>query len=193
MAKPILILSLLLSCSVSLALPTYFSIRSQGENGVRGLVGAGWNTYINLADQEDNYGNIAIVPEYTRSFRPYQIAECLFGNRCGDLSCDDKCYRINISGTQVENRKTSDLLADYFGLPTDYKSYVTFEPRIENFLVDFYLYFGLDRWCKGAYFKVHAPVVYSRWDLNMCEHIENPGKNNHWPGYFNDNIFQMAK
>ena len=189
MAKPILILMLLLSCSVSLALPTYFPIRSQGENAARGLVGAGWNTYTNLADQEDNYGNIAIVPEYTRSFRPYQIAECLFGNRCGDLSCDDKCYRINISGTQVEKRKIGDLFADHFGLPTDYKSYVTFEPRIENFLVDFYLYFGLDRWCKGAYFKVHAPVVYSRWDLKMCEHIENPGTNNYWPGYFNDNVF----
>lgn len=211
MTKKILCLVTLLSCCTSLAIVPYYSIRSQSENAARELVGAGWNTQINLPDADDVYGNLSVTPEYTRSFRPRRICDCLFGclaNCCGSCCscgtscstscnpccnpcgpcCDNDCCRIRISGSQVTNRGCCDWLADYFGLPTDYQSCVIFEPRIENFLVDFNLYFGMDKWCKGLYIRVHAPVVYTRWDLNMCECIENPGTNDHWFGYFNDGL-----
>ncbi len=179
----------------------FYNIRSQSENKARELVGSGWNTHINLCCMDDWYGNLSITPEYTRTFRPCTIAQSLFGciddccpsssyNSCSregtcNSCCQDK-YAITISGSQVDNRGSHDWLAEYFGLPTDYQSCVTFEPRIDTFLVDFNLYLGLDAWCEGLYFNIHAPVVHTRWDLNMCETITNQGTNDYWPGYFNE-------
>ncbi|TET06960.1 hypothetical protein E3J79_00370 [Candidatus Dependentiae bacterium] len=209
--KKYLYLSLLMSFSTGLAIAPYYSIRSQSENAARELVGAGWNTQINLCAMNKWYGNFSITPEYTRSFRPYRIAQCLFGcNSCCNTSCgscetscntsdtpctlcynpcsNDEFYRIKISGSQVANRGDTYWLADYFGLPTDYQSCVTFEPRIDNFLVDFNFYLGLDEWCQGTYFRIHAPLVHTRWNLDMCECIEVEGTNIHWPGYFNKTL-----
>jgi len=209
MLKHALCLTFLLSGTAGAVAP-YYSIRSQSENIARELVGAGWNTQINLCDMDCWYGNFAITAEYAKSFKPCYIAQCLFGcwnnncspcatscstscnpcgpcNSCGpcyDNCCDDS-YVVRISGSTVEGRGGSDWLADYFGLPTDYQSCVTFEPRISNFLVDFNLYLGLDEWCQGMYFRIHAPVVHTRWDLNMCECIGNRGVLNHPAGYFN--------
>jgi len=182
-----------------LSVTPYFSIRSQSENAARELVGAGWNTQINLCNIDNWYGNFSVTPEYTRSLKPYNIAECLFGNTNCYNPCETACttlckndcndlYRIKISGSNIENRGSCDWLADYFGLPTDYQSCITFEPRIDNFLIDLNFYVGLDTWCPGLYFNIHAPIVHTRWDLNMCEKIQNSGENPHWPGYFNNTI-----
>jgi len=208
MLKKSLCLAFLLSTCSGHAVTPYYSIRSQSENAARELAGAGWNTQINLCDMDKWYGNFAITPEYTRSFRPCRIAQSLFGywgscsypcypcgpcdstcnpccTPCCDPCCDDTCYRVKISGSQVDDRGCCDWLADNFGLPTDYQSCVTFEPRIDNFLIDFNFYLGFDEWCQGLYLKIHAPVVHTKWDLNMCECIENAGENHHWRGYFN--------
>jgi len=205
--KNSLCLALLISCSTGFAVAPYYSIRSQSENAARELVGAGWNTQINLCNMDAWYGNFSITPEYTRSFRPYRIAQCLFGcsnngcEPCGttydsscnpcDTLCDpccDDCYRIKISGSQVNNRHSNDWLADHFGLPTDYQSCVTFEPHIDNVLIDFNFYLGLDKWCKGMYFRIHAPVVHTKWNLKMCECMVSTGTNFHRPGYFNETL-----
>jgi len=107
---------------------------------------------------------------------------------CCTTCCDDDFTIIHISGSQATNKATWDWLADYFGLPTDYKSCVTFEPNIDNFLIDFNFYLGLDKWVEGLYFRIHAPIVHTRWTLNMCEIIENKGTNTHWPSYFNSTL-----
>jgi len=186
------------------AVTPYYSIRSQSENSARELVGAGWNTQINLCDMNEWYANFAVTAEYTRSFKPYNIAETLFGCQsngctpcltdcnsctpCGPCYDSNDCYRIGISGSNVENRNACDWLADYFGLPIDYQSYVTVEPRIENFLVDLNFYIGLDEWCKGMYFRIHAPIVRTRWDLNLRECIQNSGETAHPLEYFNKTV-----
>jgi len=107
---------------------------------------------------------------------------------CCDACSDDACCFINIAGSQTPNRCACDWLADYFGLPTDYKSVICFKPEISNFLVNFSFYLGLDEWVKGLYLKFWGPVVHTIWDLNMCECIIDDGQNNHWPGYFNGNL-----
>jgi len=210
--KRFLTLFIALSSSTLFGVTSYYSIRSQATNAARELAGSGWATQINLCDVGHDYGNFAITAEYTKSFKPHYIGKSLFGccsgcpypcgtccgtSSCGPCgtsccdpccsSCDDKSTFIKISGSQVEDRGACDWLADYFGLPTDYKSCVTFEPRISNFLIDFNLYAGLDR-CPGLYFRFHFPVVYTKWDLNMCECVENCGTNNHWAGYFSDTL-----
>jgi len=210
MIKTSLCLAVLVS-SAAVAVTPYYSIRSQSENIAREMVGAGWNTQINLCDMDEWYGNFSITPEWTSSFRSRYIAESLFGcnncclpcntscntscdtsccspcGPCWDNNCDDN-YRVRVTGSQVAERGANDWLADNFGLPVDYKSCVTFEPKIDNFLVDFNFYLGLDEWCQGMYFRIHAPVVYTRWDLNMCECVEAQGEGNHPVGYFNKTV-----
>jgi len=220
--KKYLNLLFILNTSIFAVIP-YYSIRSQGENAARELVGAGWNTLINRCHMDNWYGNFSITTEYTRSFEPTTIGKKLFGycgNRCCPAEafkcytpcccpfvplegpccepsepcctpccvtcCDDEFTVIHVSGSQALNRMGWDWFADYFGLPTDFKSCLTFQPVIDNFLVDFNLYIGLDRWLEGLYFKIDAPLAHSRWALHMCEIIENRGTNNYWPGYFNN-------
>lgn len=110
-------------------------------------------------------------------------------------SCEQSCNAIRISGTGsgdtytvftpaippysdepspfggffTSDRCPTDWLADYFGLPLDYDSTVSFNPRISNFLLDFSLYLGLDQWVNGMYFRIHGPFVQTRWNMGAQE------------------------
>src|SRR5690606_33497044 len=76
-------------------------------------------------------------------------------------------------------------LADYFGLPTDFKSLVRFRPRVNNFIFDAHTFLGLNFITPGLYMRLELPLVYANWDLNMKERIQQKGTNNYVPGYFN--------
>lgn len=145
---------------------TIFVPRSQSFNAARDLVGE--QMYINQADKSSAYGCFSITPEYTRSFRPNLITDYFFGP-----AANNGC--VTFSGSLVPNRGANDLLADYFGLPQDFQSTVCFTPRIQNFLIDFNIYVGLDTAAPGAYFKAHAPIVNTRWAMNPCEKVINEG------------------
>ena len=161
---------------------TYFSPRSQSVDSANELVGWANDYHINLCGADDWYGAMSVKAEYTRSFKPGRISRCLFGPSLSESSCDTDS--INIQGSLVANRSANAWLADYFGLPTDFQSTFSVRPRVDNFLVDFNFYFGLDRWLEGSYFRVHAPVVHTRWNLHYCEAIGTPGINPYEPGYF---------
>ena len=79
-------------------------------------------------------------------------------------------------------------MAENFYLPTDFSSEITIQPRVENFLVDFNFYLGLDEWCNGLYFRVHTPICHTRWNMHFCENVVAPGVLNYDPGYFNGTL-----
>jgi len=190
----------------------YYSIRSQGTNAAREMVGL--QTHINLCDVEGCYGTVAITGEYSQSFDNDDICECLFGgqtvnsnvlatrsaaklaaganqsNSCcsDDCDCDDCC--IVISGSCVapgtEDPNGNDWVADYFGLPTDYQSVVCFSPRIKNFVADVQGYFGFNGDCtQDFYIRFNLPITWTKWNLNYDEDIKAAGTNGYNPGYFN--------
>lgn len=166
--------------------------RSQSVDSAREL--AGWAHKVNLFNMQDNYGTLAITPEFSRSFKSDRIARNLFGSALGDSS--SSCPSLIISGSRVANRGTTDLLADYFGLPTDFESTVTIRPVIENFLVDFNMYLGLDDVMCGLWLRIHAPIVHTRWKLNFNESVKTAGVLGYDAGYFtaaavaHDNLLQ---
>jgi hypothetical protein len=149
---------------------TFFSPRSQSENAARELVGWYWS--INRYDVGDYYGSFSAAVEFTRTFQARHIARFFFGT---DV--------LTFTGSRVPNRAPSDILADYFGLPTDFSSTVLVTPCAENALCDFDWYCGLDRWYSGLYIRAHAPLVYTRWAMNLEECNEYPGVNNYPAGY----------
>lgn len=189
MKKTIHKISLLaLLCSLQLtAVTPYISIRSQSVDSARELVG--WTDKVNLYDMENMYITGAITLEGTRSFNSDSITHNLFGSfDCCDCpsGCGDFSPSITVSGSRVPNRGANDWLADYFGLSTTFQSRLFFKPRISNFIADFNLYFGLDEWRPGLYFRIHAPIVSTHWDLNFTEKIIDNGlvKLGYDEGYF---------
>ena len=168
----------------------YYSIRSQSSNTA--LRYAGLARKIHLFDKKKIYGTFTLTPSYYQSFRPKAINKCLFGNA---LLNNDCCDTINISGSRafttgtgeeetISGRPAHHLLADYFYLPTDFKSEVKFSPKVKGGLLDIDLYAGLDEWQEGWYIRLHAPFVWTRLNLNMCERVINPGTQAHVEGYF---------
>lgn len=162
---------------------TSFNTRSISRNAARDL--AGWTNYINKDNSPDIvHGALSVTPEYSHTFHGHTITRTLFGD---NLIGDDCSQHLKISGSQVNNRGPQDLLADYFYLPTDFESTVQFKPVIDNVILDFGFYLGLDAWVKGLYFVVHAPFAHTRWDLNINESVIEPGINDSMPGYFTPN------
>ena len=145
-------------------LKTSVHFRSQGANTARELVG--WQWELNKPEMCDNYGSAYLAFEYQRSFKPNRIAEALFGSN-----------RLFFAGSQVTDRSANELIADYFGLPTDFRGSILFQPRIENFIVDLGFYIGLDSWVQGMYLRFHAPLVHTRWSLDTncgnCVNIQS--------------------
>ena len=179
--------SILLSLAACLHLQAdlvpFIAFRSQGFNAERELVG--WQTQINKSCMDEFYGSFSVTPEFTQSFKAGNIRECLFADA---LTCGTTCNSpvIKIQGTKVKDRSSKALMAENFYLPTDFSSEVSFKPRVQNFLVDFNLYLGLDNFIEGLYFRIHTPLCYTRYDLNMCERKIDSGSNNYDIGYFNN-------
>ncbi len=172
-----IIISLWFPAVVDAVVP-FIQPRSQSEDSARDLVGM--TQYINLYDQEQFYGAIAVTPEYTHTFSPRDIAQNLFGFSL----VEDEVPFVKITGSQVGDRNETDWLADYFGLPTDFESKIFVQPVVQNFIGDIECYLGLDQWQDGLYFRFHIPIVYTKWNLNYKEEIINAGVNGYDPGYF---------
>lgn len=169
--------------------------RSQSVNAARQLVG--WDNPfwgINRLPQDRCYTSANLTFAYNRNFKPHAISYFFFGE---DMQCicspiDPKIGREEfvIAGSAVPNRSPTDWLADYFGLPRDFKSSVAITPRIENFTLDFSFYIGLDGWLNGLYFKIYGPYTYTKWGMNANENITSntygaiPGGIGYFQGYF---------
>ena len=178
------------SCNECCDVSPCFSPRSQGRDKTRQMVGSVGHTH--LYDMESWYGTFSVMFEYTQSFRSRHIAQCLFGcSLFEDCECPGRT--IKIQGCKVENREEKALLADYFYLPQDFKSTVSFEPRIRNFLVDLDFYLGMDEWVNGMYFRIYGPITHTRWDLDFCETVEAKGTCSHQEGYFNPTGMDRSK
>ncbi len=149
------------SCSTA-SVRTYFHIRSQGANTARELVGWQWD--LNIPFMCCNYGAAYLAYEYQRSFDSCHISNALFGGK-----------KLRFSGSLVPNRSNNDLLADNFGLSRTFQGTVSFNPVIQNHIIDLGYYLGLDAWLQGAYVRLHFPITYSHWTLNACETVIEAG------------------
>jgi len=148
-----------------------FQPRPQSWNAARELVG--WQQFINKFDMEEMYGAVYLTPEYTRSFNSCKLAGYLFGS-----DYHQNGNKLTISGIQKRDdngssiaRGENEWLADYFGLPLDFVSEVKFCPKISNFILDFGLYVGGKGAAENCFFKLHAPLVHTRWELGMKETV----------------------
>jgi hypothetical protein len=174
-------ISTITTCNRSKLITPYYSMRSQALSSMQELVG--WANFVNKTNECNLYGAWALTSEYTHSWRPSLIKNCFFGQDLY-IPCKGKEYLV-ISGSLVSDRNPShDWLADYFGLPTDFVSHVFFTPKVQNALLDFNCYIGLDNWYPGIYIRMHLPYVHTSRTLGMKEEVINGGTNDYLAGYF---------
>lgn len=152
---------------------TYFSPRSQSTNAARDMVG--WKNIIHAYRPGENYGACAFTPEYSHSIHTHRIADYFFNT---DL--------LHFSGSQVPDRATTDILADYFGLGTTFESTVKLVPKVQQGIFAMQFYWGLNRFWEGLYCLVQAPVVWTQWNMAIHEEITNNGRSFTYPPLYMD-------
>lgn len=179
-------LALLSTASMWAHVVTTILPRSESWQAARELVGT--RDQVNLYGKDWLYGTFFVMPGYDQTFRSREITELLFDDALSDASPAGSGVGVKISGSQVEDRGSNDLLAEYFGLAPDFQSMIKFEPKISNFFMDFNFYLGLDRWVEGLYFRIHAPFVHTRWQLGFCEQLPHAGQLPYAAGYFNGDL-----
>jgi len=143
---------------------SFFSPRSQGANNARRL--SSWHCYRDIDQNEALCTAILVTPSYAHSQRAERIAQVLFGNG-----------NIVIQGSQVIDRDTCALIADYFGLSPDFQSSVEIVPNIRNRLIDCEFHVSLGETCPALYLQLNLPIVYTKWHLKMVETILNGSSN----------------
>ncbi|MCC7414806.1 MAG: hypothetical protein IT346_01815 [Epsilonproteobacteria bacterium] len=162
----IFLLAMTAQAAVAFSGHSFMTYRSQGCNLARS--NSGWFNRCT-----DNTASLGV--EYTRSFDAKSLANYYFG-----------CDTHTISGSRVANRESGDILADYFGLPTDFKSTIHFSPSIRNIIADIDFYWLLGD-CKKWNLRINVPVVHTAWSLNPCEQVVDRGTTDYPAGYMSPN------
>lgn len=192
----------LIAAHVSNATTSKIIPRSQSLDVARQMVGwdnAEWG--INRLPQDDWYSSFNLTFAYTRSFKNHRISYAFFGDDlicvCSPILVRVGVQGFNVTGSAVSNRGSRDWFADYFGLPRDFQSFISLAPLIDNFLLDFSFYTGLDGLLEGLYFRIHGPYVHTRWTLNAVETITSnngslPGSVGYFQGYFSSTEVPVA-
>lgn len=139
-----------LSCGTSIFIP-----RSVGANTARELVG--WQDQL-FRPYCENFAPVSGTVEVTHSFDHKQLAHHLLCTDC-----------LTFAGSQSKHRKDSDIIADYFGLPTDFLGSLRIKPSIKNYIVDLQAYIDLNEVMNGLYFRFHAPITHTRFNLGLDE------------------------
>lgn len=153
---------------------------------------------------KDFYWTFSTTVTYGQSFRNSRITELLFGNALSEIEEINECFPVdecsskkschhgliisgtgtNVAGNFLVQRGNNDLMAENFYLPRDFKSVVSFNPKIQTVIANFDFFVGLNRFKEGAYLRVYAPYVANKYNLNFQEDITNKGTVGYDAGYF---------
>lgn len=168
---------------------TTISLRPASRSGSERIAGTG--TLEHLCGMETYYGDLNLTFKYEQSFRNKDITKALFGPALVNgttstaINTDDSGNQIVISGSAVTGRNgNTDLMAENFYLPRDYKSVITFSPKRQAFQLNLGFHMNLDEWVEGLSISIFGPFVHSRHDLNFAESNQTKGSVGYSAGYF---------
>jgi len=134
---------------------TFFHRRPQGSNSAHALAGTMYLEQI--IPCERNYNRFAVTLEYIQAFNDRGLGEYLFFN----------------GGTRMRfgkaGEKNVDVFSRNFFLNDDFQGTASIDPVIKNFITHLDLSIDLSCWKQGLYVAVHAPLVWTLWDLQLSE------------------------
>lgn len=190
------------ACVCFLSVPSWgirgrsiFMPRPQGVDGGRWLIN---KSMIDLGQKECSHGGfVTVMPAYEQTFHAHDIARYSAG------AC-----QLNIAGSRVANRAQGAILADYFGLPTDFASTVFFRPKVRTGSINLYGYYNpfctssktedgasyckMPGWKEHLFLKINAPIVFTSWSMHPCEQISAAGVNNYPAGYMSSQLINRS-
>ena len=112
-------------------------------------------------DMDQIYGGGMLAFEYARSFDSSKLANCMFGGS-----------NLLFQGSQVVDRSSRALIADYFGLSQQFNGSICLNPVIQNFNLHFIGFVGFDEWVRGLWFKFDMTFSHQKRsltsDCNSC-------------------------
>jgi len=130
--------------------------RSVNSNSARRLVGWQQQLYRNYCC---GYAATALAVEYTRTFKSDLISRSFFG-----------ANTLTFSGSLVSSREDGiDVIGDNFGLAPNEQRVLSLKPVIQNTILDWQWYWGLNQLMSGLYARIHAPLTHTNWDLGLNE------------------------
>lgn len=100
---------------------------------------------------------------YHHSSNSKEIARALFGSST-----------LRFVGSDLP-QEPGDLLADNFGLASNFLGTMSFAPNIQTVTLDLFYHLTLSNLCEKLFIEFSAPLVFTRWDLNACEKITQRG------------------
>lgn len=177
------------STSTSNVVLQHLSPRSSSVNLARQFVGV-LPIIEKLTCSDERYpGLVSATLEFDKTFNSLDISHKLLGPALMSNGC---CQAIQISGSAIADRASTDLLAENFGLAPNFQSVVNIDPSVTNAIGDLQGYFRLDNLCHGLYFYIHAPITSTKWNMHVCEDVGNPGGANYAQGYFGPGVINNS-
>ena len=116
--------------------------------------------YWECCDEHNICGYAYLGYRYQRSFDNERLAGCLTGTAT-----------LPFGGSKSGIAGDTALMGDFVGLAPNLQSTLTFDPLIQNHIIDFYSRFDLGRWAsclETAYISLGMSLVHAQWDLGLC-------------------------
>ncbi len=138
-------------------------------------------------NKKENSSIYAAGLSYHHSFHGKDIAISLFG-----------ANKLHFQGSQVTNRQSTALIADYFGLSPNFDGTIHFAPKVAQTALHLQQHFALEQWCPGLYIEVDSTITHVQQTLTpSCCALDSKltGTGNHIPfpaGYMAPGTFSVA-
>ena len=120
---------------------------------------------------DDMRYQLIISPQYTHSFNPKQIAQWFFFNGCPSMTVGipDEYQDFDIDGSQIGLSLGTlyDPETDSVFLASGKIGTVWARPVVENFIIDFDLWYDLSKWHEKLWSRIEFPLVYMKTNMQM--------------------------
>ena len=137
---------------------TFYSPRPQDSNTARKMVGVANKVHLCCPEELNGIADLSL--SFQQTFNPSDLATWFSFNGNSSMTygnAGDGTFNINALNFGVTASGT-----------------ISFCPRIQNFTANLDLYFGLDEYFSGLWTRLQVPLVYSRWDLRICDKVNGP-------------------
>jgi hypothetical protein len=165
---------------------TYFHAREAGQDEAMRLMGVA--DKMHLFEKEcEFYGVFSMAVGYERSFKKSKLGSYFAFPSTGCCTRFSSDTHVETPGnpTAIPVDTNSNARVIDFGLGSDYKSTLCFNPRIQKVKVDLDLFLGLDEAINGLWMRIMAPLVWANYRLNPEEaNITEATANGNYPADF---------
>jgi len=154
--------SLILCSSIGATVgKTFFHDQSQRTHAYLYLLGLNYDFFhYNSCSWHGKFDAIAF---YSHTRREKELGEFIFFNNTNTMKFGK------------QGAPDTDIFARNFFLNDDFEGGVTTEPSIENFVTHFYIHFGFDTFIENLYLRIHMPVTWTQWQVNLSQCITTTG------------------